>query len=47
METNIVYFDESGDEGLIRYSSNTFILTSIYLSTDNWQKNFNQMRFHR
>ena len=47
METNIVYFDESGDEGLIKYSSDTFILTSIYLSTDNWQKNFNQMRFLR
>lgn len=31
METNLVYFDETGDDGLIKTSSETFILTSIYL----------------
>lgn len=44
METNIVYFDETGDDGLIKTSSDTFILTSIYLSTNDWQVNFNKIR---
>ena len=29
METNLVYFDETGDDGLIKTSSETFILTII------------------
>lgn len=47
METNIVYFDETGDDGLIKTSSDTFILTGIYMSSENWQKNYNQMQFLR
>lgn len=47
MDTKIVYFDETGDDGLIKTSSETFILTSIYLSAEEWQKNFNLMRFLR
>ena len=47
METNIVYFDETGDDGLIKTSSETFILTSIYMTSENWQKNFNHMKFVR
>ncbi len=33
METNLVYFDETGDDGLIKTSSETFILTSIYMTS--------------
>ena len=47
MKTNLVYFDETGDDGLIKTSSETFILTSIYMSSENWQKNYNQMKFLR
>lgn len=47
MKTNLVYFDETGDDGLIRTSSEAFILTSIYMSSENWQKNYNQMKFLR
>ena len=47
METNIVYFDETGDDGIIKTSSETFILTSVYMTSESWQKNYNQMRFLR
>ena len=47
MKTNLVYFDETGDDGLIKTSSETFILTSVYMSSENWQKNYNQMKFLR
>lgn len=43
MNTNIVYFDETGDDGLINRSSDTFILTSIYMKTEVWQENFNKI----
>lgn len=33
MKTNLVYFDETGDDGLIKTSSDTFILTGIYMSS--------------
>lgn len=47
MKTNIVYFDETGDDGLIKTSSDTFILTSIYMESENWQNNYNQMKILR
>ena len=47
MKTNLVYFDETGDDGLIKTSSETFILTSIYMKSEDWQKNYNQMKFLR
>ena len=47
METNIVYFDETGDDGITETSSENFILTSIYMKSENWQKNYNQMKFLR
>ena len=34
METNIVYFDETGDDGTIKTSSETFILTSVYMTSE-------------
>ncbi len=47
MGTNLVYFDETGDDGLIKTSSETFILTSIYMKSEDWQKNYNQIKFLR
>lgn len=47
MKTNLVYFDETGDDGLIKTSSDTFILTGIYMPSENWQKNYNQIKFLR
>ena len=44
METKIVYFDETGDDGVSTSSSDHFVLTSLYMSTDSWQNNFNMMR---
>ena len=36
----IVYFDETGDDGNNTNSSETFLLTSIYMPTNSWQKNY-------
>ena len=38
METQIVYCDETGDDGLNTSSSDTFILTSIYMPSSEWKK---------
>lgn len=40
----IAYFDESGDDGIQNYSSETFILTSIYMKDTDWENNFNKFR---
>ena len=34
METYLVYFDETGDDGMVQYSSEHFVLTSIYMPTE-------------
>ncbi len=47
MNTNLVYFDETGDDGLIKTSSELFILTSIYMASEIWQKNYNKMHLLR
>lgn len=39
-ETYIVYFDETGDDGITSSSSNHFVLTSLYMPTNKWQHNF-------
>jgi len=36
----IAYFDETGDDGNNTMSSDTFLLTSMYMSMNNWQKNY-------
>ena len=41
MNTHLVYFDESGDDGVTTKSSEYFVLTSVYMDADNWQSNFN------
>ena len=47
METKIVYFDETGDDGLNTKSSDTFILTSVYMPCSSWQDNYNIIRAFR
>lgn len=47
METYIAYFDETGDDGANTSSSNQFVLTSIYMSADAWQINFDIIRAAR
>lgn len=44
METYLVYCDETGDDGLIQYSSDHFVLTSIYMPAEKWQSNFDQLQ---
>lgn len=44
MSTRIVYFDETGDDGIVETSSNIFVLTSLYMATEDWQENFDAMR---
>ncbi len=47
MSTRIVYFDETGDDGITTASSDHFILTSIYMSVEDWQCNYNLMKNFR
>lgn len=44
METQIVYCDETGDDGLNTSSSDSFILTSIYMPSSSWQDNYNTVK---
>ena len=43
----IAYFDESGDDGLINYSSDTFILSATYMHMSNWNHNYDLMKSFR
>ncbi len=36
----IAYFDESGDDGFPNYSSDLFVLTSVYMSDSDWKSNY-------
>ena len=47
MDTYIAYFDETGDDGVTTASSDVFVLTSIYMSTENWQENFDEFKKFR
>jgi hypothetical protein len=38
-----VYYDESGDDGYPKYSSELFVLTSIYMSDFFWKSNYNKI----
>lgn len=44
MSTEIVYFDETGDDGNNQKSSDHFILTSFYMPAESWSSNFQLMR---
>jgi len=47
VETYLAYFDETGDDGLIKYSSDHFVLTSIYMPSSKWQENYDAIRTMR
>lgn len=40
----IAYIDESGDDGFPKYSSEFFVLSSVYFNHENWQSLFKQIR---
>lgn len=41
------YFDESGDDGYPKYSSEIFVLTSIYFHNSVWQENYRKLHILR
>ena len=47
MDTQIVYCDETGDDGLNTSSSRDFILTSIYMASGSWQNNYDKIKQFR
>ncbi len=47
METQIVYCDETGDDGLNTSSSKDFILTSLYMQSGKWQSNYDTVKLFR
>ncbi len=47
MQTYLAYFDETGDDGATTASSDFFVLTSLYMSTDCWKDNFDKIRICR
>lgn len=47
MDTYIAYFDETGDDGVTTASSEFFVLTSLYMSAEKWQSNFDLIRAYR
>lgn len=47
METQIVYCDETGDDGLNTSSSDAFILTSIYMPSSEWKNNYDAIKAFR
>lgn len=44
METWLAYFDETGDDGITTASSDTFVLTGMYMSAESWKQNFDTLR---
>lgn len=47
METQIVYCDETGDDGNNISSSSAFVLTSIYMPSSKWQNNYDAIKEFR
>jgi hypothetical protein len=43
----ISYFDESGDDGFPNYSSELFVLSSLYMPYFHWQDNYNTVHAFR
>nr|PZN02414.1 MAG: hypothetical protein DIU66_09700 [Bacillota bacterium] len=43
----IAYFDESGDDGYPKYSSELFVLTSVYMDESVWKDNYNIVKDFR
>ena len=47
MDTRLVYYDESGDDGANTSSSKYFILTGIYMPVESWRQNFQTIKDFR
>ena len=47
MDTYIVYFDETGDDGRTTASSDVFVLSSIYMNSEVWQANYDTFKQFR
>ena len=47
MDTYLVYYDETGDDGVTTASSDFFILTGLYMSAATWQSNFDKIKAMR
>jgi len=43
----IAYFDETGDDGYPQYSSELFVMTSIYMHFQNWKNNYEMIKDFR
>lgn len=43
----IAYFDESGDDGVVNYSSETFILSALYMHASDWNNNYQLLKDFR
>lgn len=43
----IAYFDETGDDGYPGYSSEIFVLTSLYMCQNHWKSNYEEMHKFR
>ncbi len=43
----ICYFDESGDDGYPQYSSQLFVLSSLYMHQSSWKENYEKIRAFR
>jgi hypothetical protein len=43
----ISYFDESGDDGYPKFSSELFVLTSVYMHYSKWKQNFEKVHLFR
>lgn len=44
---HIAYFDETGDDGYPKFSSEIFVLTTIYMSQNHWKSNYDQIHKYR
>ena len=44
VNTYLVYFDETGDDGSTTSSSDHFLLTSIYMDVEKWMENFSKLK---
>lgn len=47
MDNYIVYDDETGDDGINASSSDSFILTAVYMSAEKPQEHFNRIQNSR
>lgn len=43
----LAYFDETGDDGYPKYSSELFVLTSLYMHESVWKDNYNKIHCFR